>query len=379
MEIKQETENKMNKIEQFLKDAVEDEVFPGGVLGIMYRGSRLYSTAVGYMSSSKSMKVDEDTVYDLASLTKVLITAPSIMQLVERGIIDITDSLGEFFPGVRDELADITVRHLLTHTSGLPSVVRLWESPGTPADKEKVLNYLLNLELNSSPGTAVNYSDPNYLLLGFILEAAAGVSMADYARSNIISPLGLKRTDFNPLQGEKDISREHVAPTEHCSWRGRVMRGEVHDENCYFLGGVSGQAGLFSCLDDVMTLARALIGPAGSCSSCTAESNSGAEILAPVTSERMAENLSEPASEERGLGWDIADSPDSSCGILFSRRSFGHTGFTGTSLWHDPRRKITVILLTNRVNPERNDRRIISFRPRLHNLIMAELSRGEGI
>ncbi len=373
MEIKQETEN---KIEQFLKDAVEDEVFPGGVLGIMYRGSRLYSTAVGYMSSSKSMKADEDTVYDLASLTKVLITAPSIMQLVERGIIDITDSLGEFFPGVRVELADITVRHLLTHTSGLPSIVRLWESPGPPADKEKILDYLLKLELNFSPGTAVNYSDPNYLLLGFIVEKAAGVSLAGYARSNIISPLGLKRTDFNPLQGEKDISREHIAPTEHCSWRDRVMRGEVHDENCYFLGGASGQAGLFSSLQDVMKLARALMRPKAS---STGESNSGAEILAPVTIERMAENLSDPAAEERGLGWDIADGPESSCGILFSHRSFGHTGFTGTSLWHDPRRDVTVVLLTNRVNPEREDRRIISFRPRLHNLIMAELSRGEGI
>jgi len=384
------TEKGAEKIEALLKRAVAQEIFPGAVLGIIQGGEVVFQSAQGYLSREKKSRVEINSVYDLASLTKVLVTTTAVLQLLEQAELNLHDHLGDFFPEASSYYDGITIWHLLTHTSGLPAVVELWQEPG---EREKVETYLLNLQLENKPGERVLYSDPNFLLLGFLVEKLSGMKLENYAREYIFAPLGLKRTGFKPLEEPLELKADKIAPTEDCSWRGFTPRGQVHDENCFFLGGASGQAGLFSCLPDLIKLMQALT-PEGNlaefissenndCSNasdfdnfpnddCSNERKAG--LLSRRSVELMAADCTAADLPARGLGWDRAGRTDSSCGVYFSPESYGHTGFTGSSIWHDPDFNLTVILLTNRVNYGRDNQKHIKFRPRLHNLIAVELS-----
>ncbi|MGM0414212.1 MAG: serine hydrolase domain-containing protein [Bacillota bacterium] len=349
-----------SQISEFMQEAVSSEVFPGAVLGIAQGGKLIYSQAFGQKAYDDNTDVSVDTVYDLASLTKVLITTTAIMQLNETGKLNLHDYLQDFFPEVREELAEIRIDQLMTHTSGLPAIVQLWKEPG---DRDKVLEYLLNLEPVAEPGKKILYSDPNFLLLGFIIEKVSGLKLAEYARKYIIGPGDLKKTDFNPVANNK-IKLAEIAPTEYCNWREKQVHGEVHDENCAFLGGASGQAGLFSNLKDLVQLMAMIFN----------HDEKKANILSPVSSRILARTYTRKDGEMRGLGWDKGGNIRSSSGIYFGSKALGHTGFTGTSIWTLPESGLTVILLSNRVNGGRENQKIIKFRPRLHNLIYSLLS-----
>lgn len=349
------------KINQFMEEAIKSEVFPGAVLGIAQGEKLIYSQAFGKKAYDDNTDVTGDTVYDLASLTKVLITTTAIMQLNEIGELNLHDYLKDFFPEARKEFEDIRIDQLLMHTSGLPAVVQLWKDPG---DREDVLEYLLNLELEGEPGKQILYSDPNFLLLGFLIEKLSGLELDQYAREYIIRPAGLKQTDFNPLANISGLEKQDIAPTEYCSWRERQIQGEVHDENCAFLGGYSGQAGLFSNVKDLVKLVAMIFN----------QNEKEINLLSPASSRMLAKTYTRQNGETRGLGWDKGGNIRSSSGIYFGSKASGHTGFTGTSIWALPESGLTVILLSNRVNGGRDNQRIIKFRPRLHNLIYSLLS-----
>ncbi len=348
------------KIDSFLRQAIEEGVFPGAVLGIVNANGVLYKEAFGYRQlEPEKQEMTLDTIFDLASLTKVVATTTSIMQLLEQGKLNLWDSLVKFYPEVSLEKSEITVFHLMTHTSGFQAIVQLWDSGLSYAEK---IEYILNLPLEYKTGSQVVYSDPNYILLGDLVRKISGLGLDEYVEQNISKPLMLTSTTFNPLK--KLPANRKLAATEMCSWRGRIVRGEVHDENAASFDGVSGHAGLFSNVDDLCIFLQMLL-------------NKGTykeeRVLLPQTVQLIRKDWTFNLNQHRGLGWDLIKNPFSSGGVLLSEEAFGHTGFTGTSLWVDPTMKIGVILLSNRVHPSRENTKIITLRPRLHNLIVSTL------
>ena len=350
-------------IDDLLKEELNKATFPGAVLGIVTDEKMIYKKAFGLaQSEGKKRDMKIDTVFGLASLTKVVATTSSIMKLIEDGKINLWDYLKEYFPEIPEDKEEITIYHLLTHTSGYQAIVELWEKD---LDYDQKIDYILNLSLENKIGEVVNYSDPNFILLGELIRRVSAKNLHEYTQTEIFAPLQMKRTAFNPLDNLADLRKDEIAATEYCSWRERMIIGEVHDENCYSLGGISGHAGLFSNIDDLSSFVMMLL-------------NKGRlgnkRIFSELTVNTMIQNWTKSLNENRALGWDLRNNFRSSGGILFSDKAFGHTGFTGTSIWIDPKLKIGVILLTNRVHPSRDNVQIISLRPRLHNLIASTLN-----
>ncbi|GBQ15990.1 beta-lactamase [Acetobacter cibinongensis NRIC 0482] len=278
------------------------------------------------------------TLFDMASLTKVLITAPAIMQLYEQGKFGLDDTVARYLPAfAANGKQHITIRHLLTHYSGLPPDVDL-TAPW--AGKQTGLNLALNATSIHKPGSIFVYSDINFLILGLLVETFSGMPLDQYAAQNILSPLGLKRTFFLP----DPALRPSIAPTQYDE-RGLILRGDVHDPTTRRMGGVAGHAGLFSCADDMLVYAKALLARrAGKASTFP---------LSPQTLVLMS-TPQQPSGKTdiRGLGWDIATHYSTPRGAVFPPTSYGHTGFTGTSLWLDPQSETAVLILTNRVHPD---------------------------
>jgi CubicO group peptidase (beta-lactamase class C family) len=298
----------------------------------------------------------EDTVFDLASLTKVLATTPLVMLQVERGAAALDDPIARYSQEWRGaDRADVTVRDLLSHASGLPGgwVKLFLEHRGREAFERAIGR----IALEYPPRTRAVYSDLGFMLLGFVLERDVPLA----ARfETMLSQMGIvQHIQFNP----PPLWRPRTAPTGHDSWRGRLLVGEVHDENAYALGGAAGHAGLFGTAAAVGDYARHLLqvlsGRTGAFRRDTLEESIRPQRNAPGSS--------------RALGWDTM-LPTSSCGTRMSRRSFGHTGFTGTSLWIDPERNVYVVLLTNRVHPSRENTAIQQVRPALHDAVMEAIA-----
>lgn len=348
------------KLAKFMQQAVDDGVFPGAVLGIVNQHGLLYQKAFGYRQlEPERLEMTSETVFDIASLTKVVATTTAIMVLIENGQINLWDSLARFYPELPTDKEQITIMNLMTHTSGYQAIVRLWDLSLTNQEK---IDYILSLPLEYPTGTKVVYSDPNYILLGDLVHRVTGQSLDQFVEKNIFAALEMKRTVFNPL--EKLSAEEQIAATEWCDWRQRIVVGQVHDENAASFSGVSGHAGLFSVVADLSKFLQMLL-------------NEGLynqkRLLSPRTIEQMRADWTADLNHHRGLGWDLVKNAYSSGGVLLSQRGFGHTGFTGTSLWIDPDLKLATVLLTNRVHPSRKNTQIIAFRPRLHNLIVATL------
>ncbi len=334
-------------LDPLIQEQIGKRAFPGAAVAVGHRGNLVFQKGYGKLDySAKPSAVTNETIYDLASLTKVITATTLAMQLYERGQLKLEQPVSRYFPGFVAEGRDkITIRHLLTHTSGLPAHLPLYKDlKGKPAFVERILQ----VPLESTPGTKAVYSDLGLILLGDIIEKLAARSLDQLAVSRIFQPLGIAHTFFNPKPQWKKI----IAPTENDPWRGRLLRGEVHDENAFAMGGVSAHAGLFGNTGDLAIFCQMLL-------------NGGVydhrRIVRRSTLEKFITRQNFPEGSSRGLGWDTP-SNGSSAGSLLSPNSFGHTGFTGTSIWIDPTRELFIILLTNRVHPTRENNAIREVR-----------------
>ncbi|MFW5787299.1 MAG: serine hydrolase domain-containing protein [Halanaerobiales bacterium] len=353
----------LQMVSELMNKEQKNGTFPGAVLAITDEKKLIYQQAFGFAQIEPQKRVmNKDTIFDLASLTKVVATTISVMHLIEYGKINLWDYLKEYFPNIPEEKEELTIYHLLTHTSGYQAIVRLWDKD---MNYEQKIEYILNLPLEANIGKRVEYSDPNFILLGDLVKRVSGKNLNHYFSEYISEKLNMGKTCFNPLQNLSD-SKNNFAATEYCDWRERYMIGEVHDENAFSLGGISGHAGLFSTSSDLVNFVQMILNKG---------TYQGKNVLSSSTIMTMTSCWTENFEQKRGLGWDLIKNYRSSGGVLFSGKAFGHTGFTGTSIWIDPVKKLGVILLSNRVHPSRDNVQIISLRPRLHNLIVNVLER----
>jgi CubicO group peptidase (beta-lactamase class C family) len=329
------------------------------VLGVSYRGARyLYGT--GKLALGALGRPDGHSIYDLASLTKVIATTTLAMIAVSEGRLDLDAPVQRYLPEFRGpDKERVTIRHLLTHSSGLPAGRPTWlQSP----DRDSALRLVNGTRLDTVPGARMVYSDLGAIVLGEVLQRVLRGRLDALARSQIFEPLHLSSTEYRPAASL--ITR--IAATEYDStWRKRMIRGQVHDENAAWLGGVAGHAGLFGSTLDLLTFGEWLLQtvgrPDGRAASGSRMSGgslpSGRLAVLPSVARDFTRRQELVPGSSRALGWDTPSS-GSSAGHRLSPESFGHTGFTGTSIWMDPTRQLVVVLLTNRVHPTRNNPRI---------------------
>ena len=346
-----------------LREAIGRHAFPGAALAVTHNGALIACAGSGRFTYDKlSPAVEADTIYDLASLTKVLVTTPLAMLLYERGQLRLDEPVAETLPEfVSLAPAEqqgwrwaVTIRMLLAHSSGLPAYEKLFQRA---TSREELLRTAMATPLRAAPGARADYSDIGFILLGELLARKAGRSLDNWAQAEIVLPLGMMRTIFNPIPE----LRPQIPPTEDdVTFRGRVIQGEVNDENAFVMGGVAGHAGLFAPVTDIARFAECML--------C-----GGAPIFREDTVKLFTRRERTPAGTTRALGWDTPSRPDSSSGRFFSPESFGHLGFTGTSLWIDPERRLSVTLLTNRTWPDRACQDIREIRPQVHDAIVEAL------
>jgi len=348
-----------------LEQAVRDRAFPGAAYGILLKGKVVALDAVGrFTYEGDSSTVTPETIFDLASVTKVLATTSVAMLLYDRGILDLETPLGEILPGFVIGRAPgsgkerVTLRMLLAHSSGLPAYARLFEEHTA---SNQLLRACLEMPLEVAPGTRADYSDIGFILLGKALEVLAGDYLSRLCPREIFAPLELASTYFCP----PTLMRQQIPPTVNDTvFRKRIIQGEVHDEHAFVLGGCAGHAGLFSNALDVLRFAACIL--------AEGRSSNGTQLFNPATVRLFATRQSEPPGTSRALGWDTPTAPSSS-GKHFSPSSIGHLGYTGTSLWIDPERELAVVLLTNRTWPDRENKAIQIVRPAFHDAVFVGL------
>jgi CubicO group peptidase (beta-lactamase class C family) len=350
-----------------LQDAIAARAFPGCAFGVLADGRIVDRGALGrFIYEENAPAVLPDTVFDVASITKVAATTAAAMLLYQRGLLDPATLLGDLLPGFilghphDAEARRVTLGNLLAHNSGLPAYVEFFRSHTTPAG---LLRACLELPLEAAPGTRAEYSDPGFILLGKALEVIAGEPLPQFVTREIFDPLGMHSTCFCPRLS----ARATIPPTEEDNHlRFRIVQGEVQDENAYVLHGAAGHAGLFSNVSELLRYCAEVLAACGHTSA-----GQPARIFQSATIERFAERQ-EPAGSSRALGWDTPGE-NSSSGRFFSRRSIGHLGFSGCSLWIDLEAGIAVVLLTNRTWPDRANQAIRQVRPAFHDAVRQAL------
>ena len=400
------TPNAFRSLDKFLKNSVPG-VFPAGVVLVMQGGAILFHKAYGFLDPGQNLyPTRRDTLFDLASLTK-LFTATLFMRLVEAGRVSLETPVREVIPeftGKRSigpiedplsgawlpadpgdawrqvDLDQINFRHLLTHTSGLTpwrSIYRISAGTGaiplphqvSSAVRADRIAAVADYDFAYPTGERILYSDLGFMLLGEAVARLSGRGLEHVLQQALFRPLGLQRTCYNPL--EKRIPPDQIAPTGICAWRRRMLLGEVNDENAASLGGVVGHAGLFSTAQEVARLGQIYL---------RGGRFSGEQMLKPETIADMRREQVALGGQRRGLAWVLWTAQECACGSSFSPLSFGHTGFTGTSLWIDPEQELIVVALTNRVYNGRNDLASIqAFRPRLHEMASAAIREAGGL
>jgi CubicO group peptidase (beta-lactamase class C family) len=342
-----------------LKQAIVARSFPAAATAVTHRGKLVALKGFGrFTYEIDSCEVQANTVFDLASVSKVIATTTMAMLLYERGLLDLnTPVVGVVPEFARNEprCRQVTFRMLLAHSSGLPAYEKLFlQGPS----RSELLAMAFGVRLTADPGTRAEYSDIGFIILGIALERLADESLDSYCQREIFGPLGMSHTTFNPATAQ----RSSIPPTvDDWAFRNRIVQGEVHDENASALGGVAGHAGVFSNAEDLAIFAQAML-------------NGGAPILRPETIQLFTQRESTPPGTSRALGWDTPSSPSQS-GKYFSPRSYGHLGYTGTSLWIDPERQLSVTLLTNRTWPDRASQAIKEVRPRFHDAVVEALEK----
>ena len=351
-------------LDTLMYEALERKDFPGAVLLVAHKGRTVWRKAYGLSQwVPENRPMSADMIFDMASVTKPVATATSIMILVERGRLRLLDKVKDYVPDFAPYLLekgipgeDARLWHLLTHTSGLPpytdpkEVERLY---GNPCPTETLVKHIAGLRKESTPGAVFTYSCLNYITLASIVKSVTGKNVAEFSDENIFRPMGMKRTFFVPPADRLDL----CVPTQ--AYDGVPLRGVVHDPLARLQGGISGNAGLFSTADDLAVFAQMMLdgGVWGK-----------VRVLSPLAVERMTEIFPKAGPAGRGLGWDLDSDYASVRGDLFGPESYGHSGYTGTSVWIDPETQTTVIFLTNRVHPDdKGD--IIAMRSKVANVV----------
>jgi uncharacterized protein YbbC (DUF1343 family) len=329
-----------------LREAVTSTGQPGAVAYVGGLNRTYVHKGYGYRQlKPENRPANRRTIYDLASVTKVLATTTALLILRDQGELELDQPAGDYVP--LPGLERFTLRNLLTHTSGLPWGDAMYREV---CEKDELLQHYSELALISKPGSRWIYSDAGFVILGAVVERVAGTSLDKFCAEHIFDPLGMQSTVFNP----PDAWKSRCAATEKCAWRKRVMLGEVHDENAWAIGGVAGNAGLFSTASDMALFCRALL---------------SGKVLAPSTLSEMTRIGQVPSYPWQGLGWQIDPWPSGGGGYLPSRGAFGHTGWTGTSVWMDPASGLFAILLANTCHPSRTDRKNTPFRQKFHSCV----------
>ncbi|MCX6567849.1 MAG: serine hydrolase [Candidatus Aminicenantes bacterium] len=355
-------------LDEIIGAAVAGKDFPGAVLLVAHNGKIVFRKAYGesqLVPEKRPMAVD--MIFDLASITKPVATATSVMILVEQGKIRLWDKVTEYVPefstwygekGIAGEEARLW--HLLTHTSGLPPYTDAKEAGkklGDPCATADLVRLIAEIPKESPVGTKFVYSCLNYITLAHIVQLVTGKSLSEFAEEMIFKPLGMKRTFYRPPESLRSV----CVPTEVVN--GVPLRGVVHDPLARLQGGVSGNAGLFSTADDLAVFAQMLLNKG---------EWKGERLLSPLTVERMTEIYPKAGASGRGLGWDLDSDYATVRGDLFGPASYGHSGYTGTSIWIDPETQTSVVFLTNRVHPDdKGD--IIALRSKVANVVAAAI------
>ncbi len=347
----------LDSVRRVVDAALADSAFPGAFAAVGDADGGYVEYGAGRIDwAADAPRPDARTLWDLASLTKVVGTTSAVLQLVGDGRIALDAPVQRYLPEwTGPGRARVTVRHLLTHSSGLPAWRPLYKEATSPAS---ALALVIATQPDTAPGVRYVYSDLNFILLGTIAARVGGRPLDVYLRERVFQPLGMLDTRYTPPASELP----RVAPTEYDPWRQRQVRGEVHDENAYALGGVSGHAGLFGTGADLARLGRAYLNRG---------ELEGRRVFAAGTVAEFT-RAHDTTVSRRALGWETPTGSNSA-GHHLSRRAFGHTGFTGTSLWVDPARGVYVLLLTNRVNPTRMNTKIGRVRIALADAVMQAL------
>ncbi len=362
------SKSRLKGLDHIINAAIVQRDFPGAVVLVGRKDKVVLREAYGdsrIIPDRQEMKAD--MIFDLASLTKPVATAVSIMILVERGELSLNEKVKDYVPEFepwKDDKGrpgeDARLWHLLTHTSGLPPYTDAdvaAKKLGRPASTEALVSYIARLPKTDPPGAAFHYSCLGYITLARIIKIVSGDNIADFAAKNIFKPLGMEHTFFVPPE---DL-RSRCVPTQVYS--GRPLQGTVHDGLAALQGGISGNAGLFSTADDLAVFAQMIL-------------NKGiyhdTRVLGPLAVERMTSVYPGAPAAGRGLGWDLSSPLASNRGDLFGPSSFGHTGYTGTSIWIDPETQVYVIFLTNRVHPD-DKGSIVTVRSRVANLVAGSI------
>lgn len=363
---------RLARLTPVIQKAVENKDFPGAVVVVGRKNRMVYRRAFGHSSwEPQPEEMTVDMIFDLASLTKPAATAVSLMILMERGQIRLWDKVADFVPGFQphtdehgNKSGDARIWHLLTHTSGLPAYVDkdgMETVLGNFCPTLELVKHIAGMPKVSPPGENFLYSCLGFIILAHIIEDISGMSIAEFAGEYIFHPLGMKDTFYQPA----DQIRKRCVSTQKAD--GEVLRGTVHDPLARLQGGISGNAGLFSTADDLAVFAQMMLNEG---------EFEGVRILSPLTVRRMTEIYSRAEFSGRGLGWDVDSPYSTSGGDLFGSRSYGHTGYTGTSMWIDPETETYVIFLTNRVHPD-DKGEVISLRSRIANLVAASIIKVE--
>jgi len=338
-----------------LEEAVLSRAFPGAAVSVTCRGETVALKAVGrFTYDAESPKVEPATIYDIASVTKVVATTTAAMILYDQGSLDLNSKVVDFFPefGTEPGKKRVTVRMLLAHSSGLPAYEKLFERVKS---RGELIHLALGTPLANPPLACAEYSDIGFIILGEILSKLARQTLDRFCTEQIFKPLRMSFTCYRP----PEEWRTHIVPTVNNDFRGRVIQGEVHDENAWVMGGVSGHAGVFANINDLAQFALCML-------------RLGSPIVKASTFSLFTRRETMPEGTSRALGWDTPSAPSQS-GQYFSQRSFGHLGYTGTSLWCDPVRQLSITLLTNRVWPDRSSQALKLVRPKFHNAVVEAL------
>lgn len=345
-----------------MEDAISARAFPAASIAVTHQDHLVALKSFGHFTTeADSPLVTPATLFDLASVTKPVATTTMAMILYERGLLELETPVVGVVPEFMTDAnrtpdprrRDVTFRMLLAHSSGLPAYEKLFLKTHSP---DQLLRAAFTTSISTNPGTRAEYSDLGFILLAAALERIAGESLDVFCQREIFGPLAMTHTTFNPPAD----ARKQIPPTaDDRTFRKRIIQGEVQDENASVLGGVAGHAGLFSTAEDLARFAHAML-------------QGGPPILLPETVALFTRRESAPPGTSRALGWDTPSAPSQS-GQYFAPRSFGHLGYTGTSLWIDPDRQLSITLLTNRTWPDCANHAIKKVRPEFHNAIMEAL------